>query len=109
MGQPLENHSETLGKQCFGPRSAQVRFKLGSSTQLRLGWTQVSAAAGHGDAEDALGARGAGGVPPSLPAEPPETERDNGHRLAIHWQLIDRMQTIGYRRRNINRKTIGES
>ena len=62
-------------------------------------WAQVSAAAGHGDAKDTLGARGAGGVPPSLPAKPPETERDNGHRLAIHWQLIDnwldRMQTIG--------------
>ena len=88
IGEPQGNHSEIIGEQCFGSRSARVRFRLGSRTQLGSGWARVSAAAGHGDAKDALGARGAGGVPPSLPAKPPETERDNGHRLAIDWPYI---------------------
>ena len=72
----------------IGSQFTLVRFKLGSSSKLGSGLARASAAAGHGDAKDALGARGAGGVPPSLPAQPPETERYNGHRLAIDWPYI---------------------
>ena len=88
MRKVVENHSETIGKQSFGQGPVQVWFMLGGSTQLGLGWTPASAAAGHGDAKDALEARGAGGDTPSLPVKPPGAERDNGHTLTIHWPLI---------------------
>ena len=59
-----ENHWETIGQQDFGSRFAQVRFKGGPSSKVGSGLVHASAAAAHGDAKDALGARGAGGVPP---------------------------------------------
>ena len=79
----IENHWETIGQQGFGSRFAQVRFKLGPSSKVGSGLVQASAAAGHGGAKDALGARAAGGVPPSLPAKPLDTDRDNGRTLAV--------------------------
>ena len=80
----IENHWETIGQQDFGSSSAQVGFKVGPSSKVGSGLVHSSAAAGHGDAKNALGARGTGGVPPSLPAKRLKTERDNGRTLAIH-------------------------
>ena len=48
----------------FGSEFTLVRSKLGSFSKLGSGLARASAAAGHGDAKDALGARGAGGGPP---------------------------------------------